>query len=90
VSRPLPRPDLAVAPGPWLLYALDAAAFAASFILLGRLPKLPPPTSEADHAEPGPALREILVGLRYAVSRRDLLGSCLADLSAMIGYRLQA
>jgi MFS family permease len=29
-------------------------------------------------------LREILVGLRYAVSRRDLLGSYLADLSAMI------
>ena len=75
---------LAVVPGPWLVYALDAAAFAASFILLGRLPKLLPPTSEADHAEPGPALREILVGLRYAVSRRDLLGSYLADLSAMI------
>jgi MFS family permease len=29
-------------------------------------------------------LREILVGMRYAVSRKDLLGSYLADLSAMI------
>jgi len=32
----------------------------------------------------GHALRQILVGLRYAVSRRDLLGSYLADLAAMI------
>jgi MFS family permease len=30
------------------------------------------------------ALREILVGLRYAVTRKDLLGSYLADLAAMI------
>jgi len=75
---------LAISPGPWLVYALDAAAFAGSFVLLGRLPKLPPRTGEADQATPGPALREILVGLRYAVSRKDLLGSYLADLSAMI------
>ncbi len=73
---------LAVAPGPWLVYALDAAAFAVSFVLLGRLPSLPP--SDRDSGEHGPALREILVGLRYAVSRKDLLGSYLADLSAMI------
>jgi MFS family permease len=73
---------LAVAPGPWLVYALDAAAFAVSFVLLGRLPSLPP--SGRDSGEHGPALREILVGLRYAVSRKDLLGSYLADLSAMI------
>jgi len=73
---------LAVAPGPWLVYAMDAAGFVASFVLLGRLPPLPP--SERDAGESGPALREILVGLRYAVSRKDLLGSYLADLSAMI------
>jgi len=94
---------LAVAPGPWLVYALDAAGFVVSFRLLGRLPKLPPepavPADGYDGAEsgagepgtgqpgigqPGQALREILVGLRYAVSRKDLLGSYLADLSAMI------
>ncbi len=74
---------LAASPGPWLVYALDAVGFAVSFALLGRLPKLSP------EAEPGggsrePALREIAVGLRYAVSRRDLLGSYLADLGAMI------
>jgi hypothetical protein len=84
---------LAASPGPWLVYALDAAGFAVSFAMLSRLPKLPPVRAgsreEAEPREPGeladgPALREILVGLRYAVSRRDLLGSYLADLSAMI------
>jgi MFS family permease len=77
---------LAVAPGPWLVYALDAAGFAVSFVLLSRLPPLPP-MAAADGAGPvsdGPALREILVGLRYAVGRKDLLGSYLADLAAMI------
>jgi hypothetical protein len=89
---------LAVTPGPWLVYALDAAGFAVSFALLGRLPPLPPSlrsslpllpalpalSPEPGAAGPGPALREILVGLRYAASRKDLLGSYLADLSAMI------
>jgi MFS family permease len=84
---------LAASPGPWLVYALDAAGFAISFAMLSKLPKLPPVRArsreEAEPREPGeladgPALREILVGLRYAVSRRDLLGSYLADLSAMI------
>ena len=32
----------------------------------------------------GPLLREILIGLRYAVGRKDLLGSYLADLAAMV------
>jgi MFS family permease len=84
---------LAAAPGPWLVYGLDAAGFAVSFVMLSRLPKLPParaqPAAEGTERDPGeradgPALREILVGLRYAVSRRDLLGSYLADLAAMI------
>lgn len=90
---------LAAAPGPWLVYALDAAGFAISFTMLRKLPKLPPRREEPvveeaglDGAGPGegagladgPALREVLVGLRYAVARRDLLGSYLADLSAMI------
>lgn len=95
---------LAAAPGPWLVYALDAAGFAISFTMLRKLPKLPPRREEPvvdgavvdgavvneagadEHGglADGPALREILVGLRYAVARRDLLGSYLADLSAMI------
>jgi len=84
---------LAVMPGPWLVYALDAAGFLVSFWLLGRLPKLPPEPpvltdgdsdAESGAAQPRQALRDILVGLRYAFSRKDLLGSYLADLSAMI------
>jgi len=81
---------LAVAPGPWLVYALDAAGFAVSFCMLSRLPALPPEPTVPEAGEdgggggPGPALRDILVGLRYAVSRKDLLGSYVADLSAMI------
>jgi len=82
---------LAAAPGPWLVYALNAAGYATSFIMLSRLPKLPPTAgdgngkSEALKEIPnGGVLREILTGLRYAVSRRDLLGSYLADLCAMI------
>ena len=92
---------LAVAPGPWLVYALDGVGFGFSFVLLSRgVPPLPPTVAGGDGAagdgaggdgaggdgagSNGPALREILVGLRYAASRKDLLGSYLADLSAMI------
>jgi len=78
---------LAAAPGPWLVYGLNVAGYVISFVMLRRLPALPPvpPGTDADQgAERAPALREILVGLRYAISRRDLLGSYLADLSAMI------
>jgi len=62
--------------------------------MLSRLPKLPPAAraggGRTEEREPdegqqnGGVLREILTGLRYAVGRRDLLGSYLADLSAMI------
>jgi MFS family permease len=82
---------LAATPGPWLVYALNAAGYAVSFVLLSSLPKLPPAagdgygTSEEHKEAPnGGVLREILTSLRYAVGRRDLLGSYLADLCAMI------
>jgi MFS family permease len=83
---------LAVAPGPWLVYALDAAGFAISFFLLSwGVPALPPVVAGDDSDRDqnpsisnGPVLREILIGLRYAVGRKDLLGSYLADLAAMV------
>jgi MFS family permease len=81
---------LAAAPGPWLVYALNAAGYAVSFVMLSRLPKLPPTVGEGDGESEeqeipnGSVLREILTGLRYAVGRRDLLGSYLADLAAMV------
>jgi MFS family permease len=73
---------LAIAPGPWLVFGLDAAGFAVSFWALRRLPALPP--ERGDHAGSSPVLRQIFDGLRYAVTRKDLLGSYLADLSAMV------
>jgi MFS family permease len=95
---------LAITPGPWLVYALDAAGFAVSFWALRRLPALPPepglPLPEAvdgsadaegqsdgtSHGTKaaGLSLREMFAGIRYGVTRKDLLGSYLADLSAMI------
>jgi hypothetical protein len=73
---------LAVAPGPWLVYALDAVGFGVSFVLLSRgVPALPPMVggdgdgAPAAAASGGPALSEILVGLRYAYKRKDLLGA---------------
>lgn len=80
---------LAITPGPWLVYALDAAGFAVSFWVLRRLPALPPEPDTSDGASEGTkaarlTLRETLAGVRYGVARKDLLGSYLADLSAMI------
>jgi MFS family permease len=72
---------LAVAPGPWLMYALDAAGFGVSFFFLSRLQPLP--RLAGSGSAPPPVWREIAAGLRYAVSRRDLLGSYAADLAAM-------
>ncbi len=70
---------LAVAPGPWLVYGMDGAGFAVSFGLLTRLHPMPGSSGD-DHA----TLRGITAGLRYAARRQDLLGSYLADLSAMV------
>jgi MFS family permease len=71
---------LAVTPGPWLVYGIDGAGFAVSFGLLTLLDQLPGTAGADDH----PTFRGITGGLRYAAGRQDLLGSYLADLSAMI------
>lgn len=76
---------LAGTPGPASVYALDAAGFVMSFFLLGRLPALPQTGPDAGAAPRRRAvLGDIWAGLRYAASRKDLLGSYLADLAAMI------
>jgi MFS family permease len=74
---------LAIMPGAWSVYALDAAGFAASFAFLSRLPALPRLAGAGPSQRPA-AGREVLTGLRYAASRKDLLGSYLVDLAAMI------
>jgi hypothetical protein len=80
---------LAVTPGPWLVYGLDAASLGASFVLLMMLGSLPGPMGKAGPGYPvggraGAALREIAAGLHYAVGQPTLLGSYVADLVAMI------
>jgi MFS family permease len=59
-------------------YGLDLASFVASLTAFALLRTPPPPPD----AEP-PSLRAILDGLRYAVSRQELLGSYLVDINAM-------
>jgi MFS family permease len=73
---------LAAGPGPLFVYALDVASFAVSFGLLVQLRPLPAPP--AGERGPAPGVRGLLEGLRYARGRPDLLGSYLADLTAMI------
>jgi len=79
---------MAITPGASSVYLLDAAGFLISFALLSRLPALPRNADgqqAADGAAGHPAvLSDIWAGLRYAASRKDLLGSYLVDLAAMI------
>ncbi|MGP8000049.1 MAG: MFS transporter [Streptosporangiaceae bacterium] len=72
---------IAAGPGAAWVYGFDTVSFAVSFLLLLRLRPLPRPAT-GEHP-PGPGLRAILAGLRYARRRPDLLGSYLADLAAM-------
>jgi MFS family permease len=62
-----------------LAYAADVATFVVSVVLLWRL--RPAPASEEAETV---GLRSIASGLRYAWSRKDLLGTYAVDLTAMI------
>lgn len=61
-------------------YAFDVVSFAVSFLLLWRLRALRPLTDTTEK----PTLHHIVEGMRYAASRRDLLGTYAVDLIAMI------
>jgi hypothetical protein len=74
---------LAITPGAYSAYALDVAGFLVSFGLLSRLPALPQQAQERS-GQGRAILGDFLAGLRYAGSRKDLLGSYLVDLVAMI------
>lgn len=71
---------LVVGPGAAWAYGIDTATFVVSFLLLFGLRAMPRTDGEVDPR----GLRGVLDGLRYAVDRRDLLGSYLVDLVAMI------
>jgi MFS family permease len=73
---------LAITPGAYSVYALDAAGFVVSFCLLSRLPALPRKTGSR-FAGNG-VIGDIAASIRYAAGRADLLGSYFADLAAMI------
>ncbi|GJF34247.1 MFS transporter [Kitasatospora sp. NE20-6] len=60
-------------------YALDVVSFAASLLLLARIRAVPPPTGAER-----PSVRAIATGLRYAWSRKDLLGTYAIDVCAML------
>jgi MFS family permease len=59
-------------------YAVDLFTFVLSILLLSRIRKIPP-----THDAQKPSLAALLDGLRYALSRKDLLGTYLVDLAAM-------
>lgn len=61
-----------------IAYAVDAGTFAFSLVCLWMLSAAPPPPEGAELS-----LKAVAEGLRYAISRRDLLGSYLVDINAM-------
>ncbi|MFG3228703.1 MFS transporter [Kitasatospora sp. NPDC048194] len=60
-------------------YALDVLTFAVSLLLLVRIRAVPPPTGAER-----PSVRAVLTGVRYAWSRKDLLGTYAIDTLAML------
>ena len=60
--------------GPWSAYAVDVASYVLSIALLWRLPSIRAAVTESA------SLRHVMAGLRYAMSRRDLLGTYAIDL----------
>lgn len=70
---------LSVGPGPHVVYAIDVVTFAVSlYFLVGvRAPQVASSTGR-------PSMSSLFDGVRYAVSRRDLLGTYLVDLAAMM------
>ncbi len=62
-------------------YGVDALTFLLSVVLLWRLRSI---RAARDEAQDSPALRQVAAGLRYAWSRKDLLGTYAVDLVAMV------
>jgi MFS family permease len=69
---------LIAAAGLGVTYGVDIVSFALSLVVL-TIMRTPPPRADA---EP-PSLRTIVDGVRYAVSRQELIGTYLVDMNAM-------
>ncbi|WP_245740124.1 MFS transporter [Nonomuraea maritima] len=65
--------------GPALAYGIDALTFLVSLPLLWATRSVPP----AEDAAP-PSLQSLVEGMRYALSRKDLMGTYLVDIAAMV------
>ncbi len=59
-------------------YLVDCATFVISLALLARIKSVPPLTTRT-----APSMESLKEGIRYAFSRRDLLGTYIVDLAAM-------
>jgi MFS family permease len=59
-------------------YALDVASYMISLLFMVRIRPFPPGAKSV-----APSFKSLIDGLQYAVSRKDLLGTYLVDLSAM-------
>ena len=59
-------------------YAADIATFIISIALIAMMKKIPP-----SHEAEKPSLAGLIEGIKYAFSRKDLLGTYLVDLAAM-------
>jgi len=59
-------------------YLVDVLTFALSLIFLARVKSVKPTEKEA-----APTMKAMIEGIRYATSRKDLLGTYLVDLAAM-------
>ncbi|GAA2144733.1 MFS transporter [Kitasatospora kazusensis] len=79
VAGPALAGVIVVAAGVRCAYALDVATFAVSLLLLARMRAVPPSTGAEK-----PSLRAIGNGVRYAWSRKDLLGTYAIDTCAML------
>lgn len=66
--------------GPSASFAIDAMTYFVSALLLWRLPSIKSVTDRVGI----PRLRDVTDGMRYAIGRRDLLGTYLVDIIAML------
>jgi MFS family permease len=78
ISGPAFGGVLIAAAGLGVTYGVDIVSFALSLVVL-TIMRTPPPPADA---EP-PSLRTIVDGVRYAVSRQELVGTYLVDMNAM-------
>ncbi|MBF8185170.1 MFS transporter [Nonomuraea sp. K274] len=65
--------------GAALAYGVDTVTFVLSLVLLWRIRSLP----AAEDAAPA-SLESLVEGVRYAVGRKDLMGTYLVDIAAMV------